>query len=384
MGTDSAALDFELGEDLLAVRDLTEEIFTDLATVDRVREVEAEHAGHDARLWATLASSGVLGIPLPEEAGGAGLGMLGLVTLLEQQGRRVAPIRLGDVLAGAALPLATCGTQTQRERWLEPLLAGDLVVTGAWDVDALGEVVRASAVSGEEGPVVSGRFSTVPAAAVAAAVLVPLVLPGGRHATAVVPTDRAGVQITPEAVTDRGSSATLELDGVQITTDELLDVDGDQVAGWTLTRLRIAQAAVALGVCEEAVAITASYTSQREQFGRPLSTNQGVSLRAADAYLDTDAIRLTTLRAAWLLDHGREPEAEAATLVAAWWAKKGGLRVVHATQHLHGGIGADVDYPIHRYFLWGRQAAFALGSAAAVLAELGDRLPTAPRIGAPA
>jgi hypothetical protein len=57
---------------------------------------------------------------------------------------------------------------------------------------------------------------------------------------------------------------------------------------------------------------------------------------------------------------------------------------VHTTQHLHGGIGADVDYPIHRYFLWGRQTAFGLGSAAVVLAELGDLLPSAPPIGAPA
>ncbi|MFA6299506.1 MAG: hypothetical protein WC642_10090, partial [Nocardioides sp.] len=91
-----------------------------------------------------------------------------------------------------------------------------------------------------------------------------------------------------------------------------------------------------------------------------------------------------TLRAAWLLDLGDDDEATSVALVAAWWAKKGGLRVVHATQHLHGGIGADVDYPIHRYFLWGRQAAFALGSSAEILAELGDLLPSAPPIGAPA
>lgn len=139
-----------------------------------------------------------------------------------------------------------------------------------------------------------------------------------------------------------------------------------------------------LGVCGQALKTTAEYTSQRIQFDRPLSTNQAVAVRAADAYLDTEAIRLTTRRAAWLLDAGREQEAESAVLVATWWASRGGLRVVHATQHLHGGIGADVDYPIHRYFLWGRQLCFTLGGADATAAELGDVLGSAPRIGAPA
>lgn len=380
----TGSLDFELDEDLLAVRELTAEIFADLASVDRVREVEA-NGGHDAHLWATLAQSGVLGIPLPEEAGGAGLGMLALVTVAEQQGRRVAPVRLAEVIAGAALPLAAFGTAEQHPRWLEPLLGGDLVVAGAWDVDASGAVVRAS---GSEDPsgglVVTGRFTAVPALPVAGAVLVPVRLSNTRTTTVVVPTDRDGVRVNPESVTDRGSSGTLVLDGVRVVPDEVLPADGDEVARWTLTRLRVAQAAVCVGVCDEAVVVTAAYTSQREQFGRPLSTNQGVSLRAADAHIDTDAIRLSTLRAAWLLDLGRRDEAKSAALVASWWAKKAGLRVVHATQHLHGGIGADVDYPIHRYFLWGRQAAFGLGSAAAVLAELGDLLPTAPAIGAPA
>jgi len=142
--------------------------------------------------------------------------------------------------------------------------------------------------------------------------------------------------------------------------------------------------ALVFGVCQEAVAITAAYTSQRLQFGRPLSTNQAVALRAADAHLDAERIRLTTLKAAWHHDRGEEEEARAASLVAKWWASTGGLRAVHATQHLHGGIGADVDYPIHRYFLWGRQLAFSLGSAGAIEAELGDLLSGVTPIGAPA
>lgn len=385
-GTDSVALDFDLDEDLLAVRDLADEIFGDRAPVEQVREIEAA-GGHDERLWATLADAGLLGIAVPEEAGGAGLGMLGLVTLLEQQGRRVAPVRLADVIAGAALPLAEYGDSDQRTRWLEPLLDGSHIVTGAWSTDATATVVTVDAVTDGDGALLlTGRLAGVPAAAVAAAAVVPARLADGGRKVVVLDLRAGGVTVIPESVTDRGSSATVVLDQVRIAPADVLAAPGAEVAAWTLQRLRVAHAAVAVGVCEEALAITAAYTSQRHQFGRPLSTNQGVALRAADAYLDTEAIRLTVQRAAWTLDgHGdSDADADAAVLVASWWAARGGLSVVHATQHLHGGIGADIDYPIHRYFLWGRQVAFTLGSAGAVAAELGELLPSAPAIGAPA
>lgn len=115
-----------------------------------------------------------------------------------------------------------------------------------------------------------------------------------------------------------------------------------------------------------------AHTTTREQFGRPLSTNQGVLLRAADAYMDVEAIRLTAYEAAWRRDAGLDAAPHA--LTAAWWASEAGTRVVHTGQHLHGGIGADVDHPVHRHFLWGRQLAAYLGSGAEALEELGELL----------
>jgi alkylation response protein AidB-like acyl-CoA dehydrogenase len=195
--------------------------------------------------------------------------------------------------------------------------------------------------------------------------------------------DRPGITVTPVQVTNWESTGAVRFDAARVDSADLLDGDGAEIVAWTRRRARVALASLALGLCEEALATTAAYTSQRIQFGRPLSTNQAVAVRAADAHLDTESIRLTVLRAAWLMDLGREDEAERAALVAKWWASRGGLRVVHATQHLHGGIGADVDYPIHRYFLWGRQIAFSLGSADAVASELGDALEAGAAIGAP-
>ncbi|NPC98687.1 acyl-CoA dehydrogenase family protein [Nocardioides sp. zg-DK7169] len=376
-------MEFELTGDHVEVRDLAAKIFADLASTERVVQVEKEEDSFDRRLWSTLADSGMIGIAVPEPAGGAGLGMLGLVALLEQQGRRVAPVPLWSVVAGAALPIAEFASPAQAERWLPGLLDGTRLVTGGFDA-LPGR--RASLTGRRTGAAITvdGEIAQVPAAGLAAALVVPVELEDGDLVVAVVPTDRAGVSLTPVAPTSRENAAAVRFDGVELDAEDVLPGDGAQQVEWVRNRIRVALAAVQLGVCAEALRVTAAYTSERMQFGRPLSTNQAVALRAADAHIDTEAIRVTTYRAAWLLDDGREQDAGAATLVAKWWASTGGLRAVHATQHLHGGIGADVDYPIHRYFLWGRQVAFSLGSAAAVAAELGDVLETAPAIGAPA
>lgn len=376
-------MDFALDEGLLEIRKLAENIFTGRASLDRVVEIERTGGGHDADLWRTLVDAGLVGIGVPEEHDGSGFGMLGLVTLLEQQGRRVAPVPLWAVSTLAALPLAEFGTDEQRGRWLSGLLDRSALVTGAFEA-APGELAAVRAEPAGVGWTLTGEVLGVPGLPVADAVLVPALAPDGRVVVAVLPTDRDGVSRTTTEVTGWGASGILSLDGVAVTEADLLTGDGERIVRWILRRARVALAAVQVGVCAEALSQTAAYVSLREQFGRPLSTNQAIAIRAADAHLDTENIRLTTWRAAWLLDRGREDEAESAALVAKLWASEAGLRVVHTTQHLHGGIGADIDYPIHRYFLWGRQNAFTLGSAAATAAALGDVLPDAPAIGAPA
>ncbi|MEO9140006.1 MAG: acyl-CoA dehydrogenase family protein [Jatrophihabitans sp.] len=374
-------MDFDFDNDLIAVRDLAEKIFTDRAHVERLREIESA-GGFDPQLWQMLADAGLLGIALAEEHGGAGMGMLGLAAVLEQQGRRVAPVPLWSVITMGMLPIAQFGSREQQERWLPGLLDGTHIVTGAFDAGpGRSSVVRAEADG--DGWRLHGEIPVVAVAEQAAAFVLPVRRPDGTVTALLLPADRKGIAITPVATTDRLAAAAVRLDGVTATLDDTLGdpaVDGTEVLAWVRRRARVAMAAVALGVCAEAVAKAARHTSERVQFGRPLSTNQGVTIRAADAYLDTQNIRLTTHQAALLLDEAREQEAEVAALVAKWWASRGGLRVVLATQHLHGGIGADVDYPIHRYFLWGRQLAFSLGSGAAIEAELGDALAHLPTL----
>ncbi|CAM5738627.1 Acyl-CoA dehydrogenase OS=Streptomyces microflavus OX=1919 GN=G3I39_18705 PE=3 SV=1 [Streptomyces microflavus] len=171
--------------------------------------------------------------------------------------------------------------------------------------------------------------------------------------------------VVPVETTAPWSAGRLVLDGVR---GESLGT-GPGACAAVLAASRTAFAGLQAGVCAGSLARAVQHTTTREQFGRPLSTNQGVLLRAADAHMDTEAIRVTAYEAAWRRDQQLEYEAQ--VLMAAWWASEAGRRVVHAGQHLHGGTGADLDHPVHRHFLWGRQLDAYLGGGAELLEELG-------------
>ena len=122
-------------------------------------------------------------------------------------------------------------------------------------------------------------------------------------------------------------------------------------------------------MAERALHMTAEYLTGREQFGRPLAKFQAVQQRAADAYIDVEAMRWTMWQAAWRLDEGLPATEEVA--IAKFWAADGGHRVLAAAQHLHGGIGVDMEYPLHRYTLGAKHVELMLGGAGRQLARLG-------------
>ncbi len=121
--------------------------------------------------------------------------------------------------------------------------------------------------------------------------------------------------------------------------------------------------------------MTAAYSRDRVQFDRPIGSFQAVHQRAADAYIQVEGIRLTAWEAAWRLSEGL-PASEH-VMVAKYMASEGGQFVAFACQHLHGGVGIDVDYPLHRYFKWAIQIEHEFGSARHQLDWLGHRIAAA-------
>ena len=369
-------MDFDLTDEQQATAELAAKLLGDKATSETLRALDhADDLRFDHDLWSAMADAGLLGIAVPVEHGGAGLGLLELCLVLEEVGRRTAPVPALASLGFAGLPVARFGSADQQAAVLPPLAAGTSVLTAAL-VEPLGDPLRPATAARPDGDdwVLDGTKTNVPAALVADTVLVPATTPDGATGVFLVAADAPGLSSERQATTTGTPEAQLVLTGVRLGGDAVLGpVDaGGSVLRWTVEHATVATCAVMAGLAAEAVRMTGEYTSSREQFGRPIATFQAVGQRAADAYVDAHAIRLTMLQAAWRLTAGFPADREVA--IAKYWASAGGQRVVHAAQHLHGGIGVDRDYPLHRYFLLAKQLELTLGGANRQLVNLGRLL----------
>jgi alkylation response protein AidB-like acyl-CoA dehydrogenase len=353
-------MNLTLDETQQELRGLAAQILAGRGSADHVAEVEATPDRFDRELWRELAEAGLLGVAVPDEHGGLGFGSVELGLVCEELGRVVAPVPLVPTSCAAQL-IAHVGTTEQQQSWLPGIVGGSTVIAIAPPQSVVDVTL--------DGDRISGQLIGVAWAHVADLLLVPI----GDTVVAIDPT-ADGVTATRGVTTAREVALTLSLAGVAA---ERIGTSGAQ--RWLHDRWRTALASLQAGVTDGALRMTAAYTSTREQFDKPLSTFQAVALKAADAYLDTTAIQSTARQAAWALDEGHD--ATLAVLTAAWWAAEGGQHCVHLTQHLHGGMGADITYPVHRYFLWGKQIELLVGGASALLAELGDALVERPNAG---
>lgn len=364
-------MNFDLSDDQQVVATLAGQVMGDAGDVARLKEAE-RGPGWDPRLWGDLVATGLTGLCIPETHGGAGQGIVELVLLAEAQGRHLTPVPLVPSTVAAAA-IAEFDHDGHHRHLVERVAtAGEVLTTalaGPGANDPFTPGVRATRVDG--GWKFEGSKPAVPYGAEAAAIVVPATDEDGNSVVAVVATDSAGVGLTPERTTNHQPAATVDLD-VVVADADVLGAPADptsEVVRWLFEHTVVATCGIQLGVTEGALAMTAQHVSERQQFGRPLSAFQAVTQRAADAWITTEALRVTTLNAAWRLASGIDARSEVA--VAAYWGTEGAQQVVTAAQHLHGGIGADIDYPVHRFYLWGTQYGTSVGAASAHLARLG-------------
>ena len=376
-------MDFNQDEAALELAGLARKILTDRLTAERLRAAEAGD-GFDPALWADLAGAGILSAALPESLDGAGLGLLAQCSVLTELGRAVAPVPyLPSIMLGAGA-LARFGTGEQQRRWAVPAARGEVVLTAALaeeDGDdprapsATAEPAAGEPTAGEPGAggwVLSGVKTTVPAAPPADLMLVPAATPPHVTVFLVTPADE-GVTVQPQRVTG-GSAGRVMLDGVRLGADRVLGTPaaGREIVAWLLDRATIGLCALQLGVVERALEMTAEYARNRVQFGKPIGGFQAVAQRLADGYIDVEAVRLTMWQAAWQLSAGLRSDTAIAT--AKFWAADAGHRVAHTAVHVHGGVGIDMDYPLHRYFVAAKSCEFTLGGATAQLRRIGTAL----------
>lgn len=358
-------MDFDLSDDQTAIAELAGKILGDLCAPERLRAHEQSGEPTLTATWQALADADLLGVALPESVGGGGYGVLEAWLVAEQVGRHVAPVPYLPTMA-AALLLGSVGGY---DDLLRGVVAGDVVLTPALSEGGTDTTAAPVTAATDDGRI-TGEKRFVLWGEQAARLLVPASADDGTALYLVDPA-AGGVSTTAEQAMWGLPQATVELDGAA----------GERIGGpdavAQLERLAtVLQCAAVAGACEGALRETAAYVSEREQFGTKIGTFQAVAQRIADAYIDTQGVRLTGIQAAWRLAEGLPADEE--LHAAKFWAADGGHRVGHAAQHLHGGIGMDIDYPVHRWFRWIKVLELQLGSGTEHLRRLGALIAATP------
>ncbi len=421
-------MDFALTETQDAIREMLKKLFGELVTDDSLKALERSGQLFHVKTWRALAQAQMLGIALPEAVGGAGLGLFELGLLLQQVGRSVAPIPALETLVMGALPVARFGTPDQQARLLPPIIAGDLFLTASLREPGSRLPDRPTTRALPDGDAwrLTGVRDCVSGLEGASAILIPAMIEGVGVTVFLLDPAAEGVQTQEQRSTSGERLALLTLDGARC--GELLGQPGQgaQIARWIERWTTFGLCALALGVAERAMFMTADYAGQRHQFGAPLGSFQAVSQRMGDAYIDVEAMKVALWQAAFRLDSEpvrqelpsprgpmtpistrpmldgppgppalvqadldaiglarlgpplterlSDQDPDRALAIAKFWAAEGCHRVLATAQHIHAGMGFDRDYPLHRYFLWARRIEFTLGGASAQLARLGDMI----------
>ena len=351
-------MDFSFTSDQEELKGLAARILSDRCTHEHLKEVAASESRVDLDLWRELAGTGLVGIGMPESAGGGGLGFTEVCIVLEEVGRTVAPVPALPVMAMVGPFLAEHAPDR-----LDGLASGERIVSVALH-EPVGDVL-APATSAADGRLTGTK----------------IVAPFGMVAEAFLVSATDGVywvDASGEGVTVARQDTTDDIPDAMVVLESAPAVKLSGIEGLTalVERGEAAQAVIMAGITDAAIALTAEYVKERVQFDRALATFQAVGQRAADARIDSTAIWLTAWQAVARLDDGLPAAEQVAS--AKFWAADGGQRVVHACVHLHGGVGVDRDYPLHRYYLWAKELELWLGGATANLLRLGKMLADTP------
>ncbi len=364
-------MDFELSEDQRAIEQMADSLFVDHCDDDALRHWDLSGEPLMAALWNLCRETGLHALAIPEQHGGSGLGMTELMLVLQAQGRGLGQVPLWRHQL-VATALATFAAE-EYASWIEQAARGEKLLSLSLDgVHAARGIELQATPNGAEWQL-NGRVAAVPLAAQSAAALVPVLL-HGQPRLCLLDLQAANVRLTPAVMTHGEAVADVQVEGYRL--DHLLPVNA---LDWLEPRAIAALAALQLGVSQEQIRRTVAYVSEREQFQRRIGSFQAVQMSMADAHIALETLRSTLWQLCYRLDAGLPAPSEA--LATAWLACEAGHRIGHVAQHVHGGIGVDLTYPIHRFLYWSRALGLALGGSAACLERLGDWLSDNDKLG---
>jgi acyl-CoA dehydrogenase len=343
-----------------------------LSRVRALRDAD-DPLGFSPTLWKEMADLGWVGIPFPEEVGGAGMGCAELAVVLEALGRTLAPEPFVSTVLLAGQALLRGGSAAQREAWLPRLCAGDVFLAlaseergGRYDPSRV--ATRAEGTSG--GFRISGEKAHVIDGAAAGAFVVAARTAGGEReregiSLFLVPADASGVEVERQHRVDSRGAAIVRLRDVRVGRDALVGPEGGGAAllEEVVDLATAGLCAEMLGSSAEAFDRTLAYLKDRLQFGVPIGSFQALKHRAANVFIELELVRSAVMAAARALDGG-SPDARALVSLAKARAGDTAVLVANEAVQMHGGIGMTDEHDIGFYFKRARVAECSFGDAA--------------------
>ncbi|MEV6710542.1 acyl-CoA dehydrogenase family protein [Lentzea sp. NPDC051208] len=290
-------------------------------TQQEIAALAADVLGREsATPWKALGEAGLLALAVPERLGGDGFGVLETAVLLTEVGRRAVDVPALATLALGVLPIVRYGTAEQQDALLPLVTEQHGVLTAALSEPSRPLPAEPETTAGPDG--IFGVKINVPYAAEASRILV---------------STNTGVFVVDPAQPGLSTSdGIVRLEGAR---GELLVGAEDGIRRFALA----GACAMADGVLAGALDLTVKHVGTRHQFSKPLATFQAAALLVADVYIASRTLHLAALTAAWSLD-------DTDLDTAAYWLAAETLPAVHTCHHLHGGLGLDITYPMHRYY----------------------------------
>lgn len=367
-------MDFEFNEDQLVMRETAARVFTDMCDDDKIKQLTNAKAAttmHSA-LWQQLAELGMLGLPFAEQYGGMDMSLVEFCLVLEQQGRTVAPLPLIATVVESAMTIASGDNEKLKEALIPSVISGELILSSAAAYAGYQAFDALSAEKNGDDLVLSGRSSFTYYAALANGFVVSTTDNNDDSVLFYVEKDTAGLSIVEQVAINDEPAGYLVFDKVTVSADNIIATGANAVALIALQQQRtwVAQAAVQVGVLDEGIKRAAAYVSERKQFGRALGSFQAVGQQAANSYMENESLRSAYWRSLDDIEQG--VDFAMSSMVTKYWVGEAAHKSAHIFLHIHGGIGQDLDYPIHRYFLWAKQTERYAGTPDKLAVMIGD------------
>ena len=352
-------MEFDLTAEQAQVRDLVREFATEEIAPGAGERDEREELPLD--IVKKLGELGICGVPLPEDVGGLGADAVTWALVIEELGRAdpsvAVTVSVASGLAGGLVD--RYGTPEQRQRWLPPIAAGEMLAGFALTEPGSGSdaaALRTRARQDDGAWVLDGSksFITNSGTLITGFVVVAARTDGENGiSTILVPAETPGFVVGPpyKKLGWRSSDThELSLEGCRVPEDHLVGERGKGLAQClaALDDGRIAIAALSVGLAQGCLDASLAYAKEREAFGRPIGAFEAIAFKLADMQATIEAARLLTYRAAWLKDRGRPYTTEAA--IAKLRASEMAVDVAREAIQIHGGYGYTEEFPVARAY----------------------------------